>query len=61
MRDGMVEVRAGEAPTPAGAYSQGVVANRLHYTPPYPARTTVGSTLPGIGVEIDLDAALPGR
>jgi len=29
------------------------------FTPPYPARTTVGSTLAGILVEIDLVAALP--
>lgn len=37
--------------------------NRVYeswFTPPYPVRTTVGSTLAGIRVEIDLVAALPG-
>ncbi|WP_028934682.1 RidA family protein [Pseudonocardia spinosispora] len=32
---------------------------RRFFTAPYPARTTVASTLPGILVEIDVVAALP--
>lgn len=32
---------------------------RRFFTAPYPARTTVGSSLPGILVEIDVVAALP--